>query len=242
MKLSNALLSVLLICLFSSFSSGEDCQYAGSNINYINTQTKKAIEAEELHKSKYYTYKVLTAIYKTQKELKNCGCQNAAYNLEESQYLFKKATKVGSLKEAQALLIEAQKKAKTSLKELQNHHLHEKYESDIKTAIDSANTTQNKYTYKSVTANSKAMYQIIDHSLLKYKKSLDHVINTVDCPEALAYANGVFEHCELQLLRTDLSDVKKYYNLQTKKITEEALVKLKNCTTSKKDTQIASTK
>lgn len=242
MKLSNAILSVLLICLFSSFSLGEDCLYAGSNINYINTQTKKAIDAEELHKSKYYTYKALTAIYKTQKELKNCGCQNAAYNLEESQYLFKKASKVGSLREAKALLISAQKKAKTSLKELQNHHLHERYESDINVAIDSAGATQKKYTYTSITANSKAMYQIIDQSLLKYRKSLDNVVNTLDCSEALAYANGVFEHCEGQLLRTDLSDVKKYYNLQTKKITEEALVKLKNCNASNNNTQVASTK
>ncbi len=241
MKFSNAILSVLLICLFSSFSSGEDCQYAGSNINYINTQTIKAIDAKELHKSKYYTYKALTAIYKTQKELKNCGCQKAAYNLEESQYLFKKATKVGSLKEAKALLIEAQNKAKKSLKELQNHHRHEKYESDINVAIDAVGAAQKKYTYTSITSNNKAMYQIIDLSLVKYKKSLEKVINTVDCPEALAYVNGVFEHCEKQLLRTDLSDVKKYYNLQTKLITEAALVKLKNCNASK-ETQIVSNK
>ncbi len=242
MKLSNALLSVLLICLFSSFSSSEDCQYAGSNINYINTQTKKAIDAEELHYSKYHAYKALTAIYKTQMELKTCGCQKAAFKLEESQYLFKKATKVSSLKEAKALLIEAQNKALLSLKELKKHDLHKKAQNAQNAAKDSVASTQKKYTYKSVTANSKAMYQIIDQSLIKYKKSLDHVINTVDCPEALAYANGVFEHCELQLLRTDLSDVKKYYNLQTKKITEEALVKLKNCTTSKKETQLASAK
>ena len=72
-----------------------------------------------------------------------------------------------------------------------------------------------------------ALERKIDSSLISYKKSLEKVVQTVDCQEALAYATRIFEHCELELLKPNLTEGKKYYNLRTKEITAQALEELR---------------
>ena len=63
----------------------------------------------------------------------------------------------------------------------------------------------------------------------KYRESLDKIVNSVDCKEARAFAEKIYTHCEQQLLKPNLTEGKKYYNLKTKDITLEALNKLKQC-------------
>jgi len=242
MKLSTILLSVLLFSLFSSFTASEACEYAGSNIGYINSQTQKALDAKDLNQAKYYTYKALKAIYKSQKQLNDCGCDEAGADIEESQYNLRMATKATSFKDAKVLLDKARKKAMTSLGALEKHHLHEGVMANEELPEESLAEEANTSITSPMITDVKKMYKVIDSSLLKYEKSLNKVVNSVNCKEALEYANGVYEHCEKQLLRPDLSDVIKYYNLQTKKITAAALAQLKDCQRQEIETQVTSSK
>ena len=233
MKQSTIFLSVLLTSVLSSFASDKACQYAGSNIGYVNSQTQKAIDANDLNQAKYFAYKALKGIYKSQKQLNECGCENAGVNLEESQYHLRMATKATSHDDAKTSLLDAKKTGIASLSALEKHHLHldkPSIEEAITDAENSETAEKNETALTSpMVTDAKVMYSVIDTSLLKYEKSLDKVVNSVNCKEALEYATGVYEHCEKQLLRADLSDVIRYYNLQTKKITAAALVKLKDC-------------
>ena len=80
-----------------------------------------------------------------------------------------------------------------------------------------------------VYSEGKELQNKIDLFLEDYRNSLNNVIKSLDCEEAYAYAIKVFEHCEQQLLKEKLTEAKKYYNLKTKEITEEALKKLNGC-------------
>jgi hypothetical protein len=51
----------------------------------------------------------------------------------------------------------------------------------------------------------------------------------VDCKEAKAFTQNVYRICEQQLMKPNLSEGKKYYNLKTKEIAANALKKLGNC-------------
>ena len=73
------------------------------------------------------------------------------------------------------------------------------------------------------------MYHRIDTSLLKYKESLAIVVDSLSCTDAKTFADNIFQQCEQALLKNNLSEAKKYYNLKTKEITAEALLRLGNC-------------
>lgn len=232
MKSSIIFLSVLLTSIFSSFAASDACEYAGSNIGYVRSQTQKALDAKDLNQAKYYAYKALKGIYKSQKQLNDCGCENAGVNIEESQYFLRMATKATSFDSAKIMLMDAKKTTIASLDELEKHHLHvsQATNEELEQPEETEKAVENEASITSpMVTDIKKMYAVIDKSLLKYEKSLDKVVNSVNRDEALEYANGVYEHCEKQLLRPDLSEVIKYYNLQTKKITAAAIDKLKNC-------------
>ena len=65
---------VVLVFLFSSFKVDKACEYAGSNINYVKTQTEKAIAVDDINQARYFAYKALNAIEKSKNQLKECGC------------------------------------------------------------------------------------------------------------------------------------------------------------------------
>jgi hypothetical protein len=75
----------------------------------------------------------------------------------------------------------------------------------------------------------EALRKQIDESLKSYKTSLDEVVRSVECRDAYTFAHRIYRHCEQELLKPDLTEAKKYYNLRTKQITSEALDKLKKC-------------
>src|SRR6056297_1075845 len=115
MKTLYITLSVLTISLFSSFKTSEACEYAGSNIGYVKTQTQMALEDNNLNKAKFLTYKALKAIYELKGQLRECGCEQAVLNIGESEFHLKKAVKANSLQAAKSLLTEAYNKLVTSL-------------------------------------------------------------------------------------------------------------------------------
>ncbi len=225
----------LLLCAFcsltlSSFSNSERaCEYVGSNIEYITSQTQKALLETEINKTKYETYKAINAIEKTKTHLNDCGCSYASKNLFKGLENLIKATKTSSVKAAHVLLKRVLINTSSSIEALKKHHLHKsKYQNDVLT-LNTNDSFENKSNLYSKMPSEREMRQKIDVSLEKFETSLTNVISILDCSEAKAYMKKVQSECQQELFREDLSDSKRYYNLRTKSIVTNALNKLPKC-------------
>ena len=231
MKTLYFVLSLLAIGLFSSFTASEACEYAGSNIGYVRTQTRMALEDNDLNKAKFFTYKAIKAIYKLREQLDECGCEQAVINIEESQYHLKKATKATSIQGVKVLLREAYNKTVTSLEAIERHHLHDNSEIGKELTMNSLENRE-QIDLPIFHLDNEALHVMIDDSLIPYEESLKRVVDSVNCKDARAFADRIFQICEQELLKPDLSEGKKYYNLKTQEITADALRKLGDCGTS----------
>ncbi len=232
MKTQYFLLSAMALCILSSFSFNQACDYASSNIGYIKSQTEMAIKAENINKSRYYAYKALSAIDKSKKQLENCDCEYASNSIHETAENLKHATRATTMASTRILLKKAIHNANGSLDAISEHELHKsKYASDV-LAMNTKETEKEKTAMR--LPERPILHDKIDKSLQSYEKSLSNVVNSLDCNEAYAYAKNVYENCEKQLLRTDMTEAKMYYNLKTKSITEKALKKLETCRNNSK--------
>jgi hypothetical protein len=205
------------------------CDYAGSNISYIRTQTQNAIDAQKLNMVHYYAYKALNAIEKSKQQFYDCGCEYAQQSIEEGENNLRKAIKVTSLLSSRMLLEKAMENAKGSLESLQDHH--EIHTSEYGNNMLSLNTNDLKKPQKRFQpTQGKKLTSKIDSSLVSFQNSLNKVVLTIECQEAQDYILGIFERCELELLKTNLTEGKRYYNLRTKEIAAKALEGLSdNC-------------
>ncbi len=227
MKLHCLMLYAFLFGLFSAFSPDQPCKYADSNISYVKMEIEKAIVMKDLQLVRYHTYKALIAIEKSRKKLQECGCIYAVENITKGAEHLKMASKATSLASSVILLNRALEDTIESLEALNNHEQHNSlYGNDI-LALNSASPEKKKASVRP--PSEKILKQKIDSSLGNYRKSLERVVNTVNCKEARDFAFGIYDHCEQQLLKPELSEGKKYYNLKVKEITSEALEKLGNC-------------
>jgi len=226
MKSHYLILYLFLLALFSAFKPTQACEYADSNMGYVKTEIEKAISMKDLQLVRFHTYKALNAIAKSKKQLDDCGCEYAAATIAEGTEHLKQATKATSLASSGILLKKALNETVEGLYALKDHEQHNSTYGDELVM----NTSDSKEKKATATLYSKALVQKrIDSSLIAYRKSLEEVINTVNCKEARKFANGIYNQCELQLLKPGLSEGKKYYNLKTKEITAEALEKLGDC-------------
>ncbi len=224
-------LSAFLFFLFFSatlLASENACDYAGSNIDYVRSQTENALAADNVNQSRYFAYKALNAIEKTKQQLEECGCEYAFKNILEGLDNLKKATRVNSLAGTRILLNRALENTMGSLDALEQHdELHKsKYASDV-LALNTKETENIRL--NAIQPAGPALEKKIDEFLEAYRTSLNKVVQSVNCREAYAYARKVYEHCESQLLNAKLTEAKKYYNLRTKEITAEALKQLEGC-------------
>lgn len=222
------LLYILFMCTLSANATNKACEYAGSNIGYIKSQTQKAIAAEDLNSSRYYAYKALNAIEKSRQQFEACNCNYANKNIYESLENLKKATRVSSLNGTRVLLKRALENSLGSLEALAKHdELHGSlYPGNILALTATVSGNEEPLLTK---PEGIALRKQIDQSLQNYKNSLEEVVRSVDCKDAYAFAHRIFRHCEEELLKADLTEAKKYYNLRTKQITSEALERLKKC-------------
>lgn len=233
MKTLYILASVMALYLFSSFTEREACEYAGSNIGFVKSQTEKAIDANDLNRTKFLIYQALKAIYKSQDQLTDCGCGIATITIEESEHHLKMAVRATSIDGAKILLSEALSKTLASLEALSKHHLHEKQDTSKDLAMNEVASEDALVSFEVEKLDNNLLHRMIDDSLLDYEASLDKVITTLTCKDARAYAHKIFKHCEQELLNANLSEGKKYYNLRTQEITAEAIKRLGNCEPSK---------
>ncbi|MGB5668118.1 MAG: hypothetical protein WBM53_14855 [Maribacter sp.] len=218
---------LILVFTLSSFKVDKACEYAGSNITYVKSQTVKAITVDDINQARYFAYKALNAIEKSKNQLKECGCEYAAESIAAGLANLKLATKATSLNGTRILLNRALENTLGGLESLEEHELHKsRYASNV-LALNTIVANNEKAAMKK--PNKEAFENKIDISLEKYRKSLDKIVNSVNCKEARTFAENIYSHCEQQLLRPNLTEGKKYYNLKTKEITAEALSQLGEC-------------
>lgn len=222
-----SLIAIVLLVLFSSFTVDNACDYAGSNINYVKSQTEKALAVDDINQARFYTYKAVNSIEKSKKQLKDCGCNYAEESITDGLSNLIHATKATSLNGARILLNRALEHIIGAIESIEEHELHNsKYGSDL-LAMNTIVSDAEKVTMKKPT--EKELERKIDASLEKYRESLEKIVNSVDCTSARAFAENIYEHCEQQLLLPNLTEGKKYYNYRTKEITAEALARLQGC-------------
>ncbi len=206
------------------------CEYAGSNISYIRANTEKAMQADKMNMSHYYAYKALSAIDKSKGQFEACGCEYAQQSITESERYLKQSIRASSLLSSRMLLEKSLEHTLGSLEALEDHaeiHVSE-YGNDL--AVNTTESSPARNRFRPI--GGKALEVKVDSSLIKFRVSLDEVISTLPCKEARDYVNGVYEHCELELLKPHLTEGKRYYNLRTKEIASRALTKLEDrCTT-----------
>ncbi|MFH6602025.1 hypothetical protein ACEZ3G_00940 [Maribacter algicola] len=219
--------SLLALCLFSSFAPYSACEYASSNLGFAKAQTEKAIAENNLNKVRFFTYKALNAIEKTKNDLDKCGCVDADTLISYGKEDLKKAVRTSSLSKAKEHLQIALKNTFGSIEALENHGLHKNKYPDNVLAMNTADSPN--LAVPSKISEEELLHHKIDVSLMYYEISLNEIVTTVNCEDARAYATRVIGICETELLKPNLSDGKKYYNLRTKEITVAALQKLKRC-------------
>ncbi|MFS4494507.1 hypothetical protein [Maribacter sp. 2308TA10-17] len=229
MKTLYVMLFAIAIVLLSSFTTSEACNYAGSNLNYVKARTEEALETSDINKSRFYTYKAIKVIQTSTNRFNDCGCEDAEINIEESLINLKAATKATSLNGTKILLQEALEQILDAVDNLEQHEMHDAEFSAKKFEI----STEIEDPLIAKEAKETQLHQQIDISLENYRQSINKVIESVNCLEARAFANTVYIRCEERLLTSNLSEGKKYYNLRTKEITEEALARLGDCGISK---------
>jgi len=227
MKTRNLVFYSLLFVLFSSFGISEECEYAGSNMGFVKTKLQKAIVATNVNESHFIAYKALNALEKSKNQVEDCGCTDAFESMKEALENLKMATRATSLDATRILLNRSLESTLASLQAIEEHEEHGgSYGTDV-LVLNTIDAIEEKKSLDII--GSEELKEKINASLTKYEASLNAVIETVDCKEALAFASRVYNHCEEQLLNENLSEGKKYYNLRTKEITAIALKKLGSC-------------
>ena len=107
MKKHIVLLGFFAVVISYSFTVNNACQYAGSNIEYVNAETQNAIDASELNIARYHAYKALNAIEKSKEQLNACACEDANQSIFEGLAQLKLATRSPSFETSKKLLMKA---------------------------------------------------------------------------------------------------------------------------------------
>lgn len=215
------------IVLLSSFRINLDCEYANSNIDFAKSQINEALLTNDINKARFYTYKALNALEKSKNQLKQCGCDFAKESMSENLTVLVLATKSTTLTGTKNYLDKSIELTKNTMIELESHDSHNSTYSNDKLAINS--TIPEKRVVVTIDTKTIELNRTIDVALDKYETSLNKVVETVDCKTAKAFASRIFNECVSQLLKPDLSNGSKYYNLRTKEITVNALNRIGDC-------------
>ena len=227
MKTRYLMLCALLFFILSSFEISEECEYAGSNMGYVKTQTRKAIKATNVSEAHFQAYRALNALEKSQKQIEDCGCVDAMDFMKSALEDLKTATRATTLNATRSLLNRSLEHTLSSIRSIEEHEHHGgPYGTDVLAlnTIDAEKVNQ-----PLEMTEEKKLKEKIDSSLKSYESSLEKVVETIDCQRALEFATRIYQHCEEQLLKQNLTEGKKYYNLKTKEITAAAIKRLGDC-------------
>lgn len=215
----------------SSFSTNVECEYANSNMGYAKSQISAALLTQDINQARFYAYKALSALEKSKKQLNVCGCKYAKESMLENMEVLSLATKSTTLEGTISHLNASIELTNNTILILESHDTHESAYANDELSINT-NSSANK-TPVTKNSNKKDLFETIDISLEKYRISLDKVVQSVNCKDATAFASRIYDECEAQLLKSNISEGSKYYNLRTKEITAEALTKIGDCSAAK---------
>ncbi|WP_396591990.1 hypothetical protein [Allomuricauda sp. R78024] len=222
------ILGVLGLLLMASFTTRNACEYANSNIEYIKSQTEKAIIADDFEMSKYFVYKALNGIEKTKLNFIDCGCEGTIESLEKALFYLKEATRAETFEASKKSLHIALESTTIGIKVLKTfeEEFSSSYGNDMlvlntKDAIDQQNGI--------LMPQGEALRKRVHNCLLGFETSLDKVVNEVECKEAQGFITKIHEEARLTLLNTELSEPKKQYYQRVKTISHDALSKLGDC-------------
>ena len=212
----------------ASVKSANACEYANSNMEYIKDQTETAISANELQITKYYAYKAINGIEKTRSNFEACGCQEAISSLDNVLDNLKEATKAETHPSSKEALQKALKNTLKGIKELQDFGL-----SVTDVYGDSMLVLNTKEVMEAqggiLLPEGKLLEQQIHNGLTDFEISINKIVNELECAEAKRFIKKTYDNASITLLNTDLTKPKKIYHQRVKTITQNALVKLKNC-------------
>ena len=205
------------------------CRNMESLLGFVEDHIQNALEAEELQMARYHTFKALNTLVKSEGRFGTCNCDFAMKSIRQCEAGLKMATKVTTMDGTQILLKRALEDVRATEDALEEHEsVHTgPYDNEVlaMNTLGAAPSPRNT----GIKSEMLALEAKIDQSLVAYRKSLEEVVRTVPCDEALEFVRRVYAHCEKQLLREDLSPAKRYYNIKTKEITENALDNLRDC-------------
>lgn len=219
---------LLTLGFLFAFKPSPTCQYSSSNIDFVKSEIEQALAMTEIQMTRFHTYKAINAIEKSKKNLEDCGCKNAIEHITEGSEQLKLATKTNGMASTAILLDRALDETQATLNALHDHESHGSIYGNDVLELNTVNLRTKKNNEYQPPSN-QFVRRKIDSSLVSYKKSLDMVVASVNCKEAMEYVEKVFEHCEQELLKPELSESKKYYNWRTKEITAEAIEQLRDC-------------
>ncbi|WP_339665389.1 hypothetical protein [Maribacter arcticus] len=227
MKKATYIFCTLAVLALSSFRTNLDCEYANSNMGFAKSQITAALLTDDINQARFYAYKAVNALEKSKNQLKVCGCTFAKASMNENLDTLVLATKSTTLEGTRTYLDKSIELINNTMFVLDSHDSHNStYANDVLSmnTNTASKTVMNTKNSKSLSLNDK-----IDLSLAKYKVSLEKVVATINCKDAKAFAQRIFDECENQLLKPNLTEGSKYYNLRTKEITQNALNKIGDC-------------
>tara|TARA_R110000737_G_scaffold352495_1_gene398752 strand:+ start:1961 stop:2560 length:600 start_codon:yes stop_codon:yes gene_type:complete len=196
-------------------------------MGYAKSQITAALSTQDINQARFYAYKAINALEKSKDQLKVCGCTYAKTSVYENIEVLTLATKSTTLEGTISYLNESIELTDNTILVLESHDIHDSIYSNNELSVNTNSSTEVK-TGKKVKFD-KNIFENIDISLEKYRVSLDKVVRTVNCKDATAFATRIFNESEAQLLKPNISEGSKYYNLRTKEITQEALNKIGDC-------------
>ena len=231
MKKATYIFCILAILVLSSFRTNLDCEYANSNMGFAKSQISAALHTDDINKARFYAYKAVNALEKSKNQLEVCGCTFAKASMIENLDALVLATKSTTLEGTKTYLDKSFELINNTMFVLDSHESHNSvYGNDV---LSMNTNSASKIVINTENIKNLSLNEKIDLSLAKYTISLEKVVATVNCKEAKAFAQRIFDECENQLLKPNLSDGNKYYNLRTKEITENALKKIGDCSDKK---------
>ena len=227
MKKATYIFCTLAILVLSSFRTNLECEYANSNMGFAKSQISAALLTDDINQARFYAYKAVNALEKSKNQLKVCGCTFAKESMNENLDTLVLATKSTTLEGTRTYLDKSIELINNTMFVLDSHDSHNStYANDV---LSMNTNTASKTVINTKNSKSLSLNDKIDLSLAKYKVSLEKVVATINCKDAKAFAQRIFDECENELLKPNLTEGSKYYNLRTKEITQNALNKIGDC-------------
>ncbi|MEJ2584185.1 MAG: hypothetical protein P8Z38_03825 [Robiginitalea sp.] len=228
MKLVQLLLGLGASLILISASSEKECASTLTMIGMVKEQTGQALKENDLSLIHHYAFNALNTIEKSKAQLEACGCDYARKNLMESLENLKLSTRVTSLEGARIPLSRAMEYIKAAREALRQHEItHDRPFGQELLAV--ANSTLTQTQARRDPEEEKTLETRIEEALRNYEDSLNEVVESVPCGEALDFVRRIQIHSQTQLDRGDQSPAKKFFNSRMKEISEKALYRLRQC-------------